>query len=53
MAHTVSVVWVDDTPVKQFANENDAKDLCKSVAGIVKETTPVEVRGELSTLETQ
>lgn len=44
MEHTVYSVFVDDVEIKQFTNEGDAQDFCKSVAGIVKTTTPVEVK---------
>lgn len=34
-------VWVDGEEIKSGMNRQDAEDLRKSVAGIVKETTPV------------
>lgn len=37
-------VFVDDVEIKGGLSRQDAEDLCKSVAGIVKATTPLEVK---------
>ena len=51
--HTVYSVYVDGVKLKSFTNEADADAFRRSVAGIVKETTDVAVRDEISELATQ